>query len=90
MDFISMGQGMLMILVIALLVLSIVIFKKHTELLLNFLIRGVFGAIVIYFLNEILVAFGLEVSVGINAVSLLTSAALGIPGVALLYGVMLL
>ncbi len=90
MDFVSMGQGMLMIVVIVLLVLGILVFKKHTEWLLNFLIRGVFGAIVIYFINEALLAFGLEMTVGINGLSLLTSAALGLPGVALLYGVMLL
>jgi len=90
MDFVSMGQGMLMVVVIALLVLGIIVFKKHTEWLLNFLIRGVFGVIVIYFVNEALFAFGLETAVGINGVSLLTSAALGMPGIILLYGVMLL
>ena len=85
-----MGQGMLLIIVTVLIVLGIVIFKKHMEWLLNFLIRGVFGAIAIYFINEALLAFGLEALVGINVVNLLISAALGLPGVALLYGIMLL
>lgn len=90
MDFVSMGQGMLIVVVVALLVLGIIVFKKHAEWLLNFLIRGVFGAIAIYFINEALFAFGLETAVGINGVSLLTSAVLGMPGVLLLYGVLLL
>ena len=90
MDLVSKGQGMLVIVLIMLLVLEILIFKRHAELLLNFLIRGVFGAILIYFANETLAAFEMETVVGINAVSLLTSAALGMPGVVMLYGMMLL
>lgn len=90
MDLASKGQGMLVIILIMVLVLGIVIFKRHAELLLNFLIRGVFGAIIIYFVNETLAVFEIGTAVGINAVSLLTSAVLGMPGVVMLYGMMLL
>ena len=81
---------MLVIVLIMILVLGIIVFKRHAELLLNFLIRGVFGAIIIYFANETLAAFDIGTTVGINAVSLLTSATLGMPGVVMLYGMMFL
>ena len=55
--------------------------KKGAELALNFMLRLVFGMI------AILQEKGLDACVGINALSALTSGFLGLPGVALLYGV---
>ena len=61
--------------------------KNRAELLLNFLLRAVFGMIAIYLVNSFLQGRGLEGSVGINPLSFLTSGILGFPGVALLYGI---
>lgn len=61
--------------------------KNRMEILLNFLLRAVFGLIAIYFINSFLQGRGIEGSVGINPVSFLTSGILGFPGVALLYGI---
>ena len=52
--------------------------KKGAELALNFMLRLVFGMIAIFLINGYLQEKGL---------SALTSGFLGLPGVALLYGV---
>ena len=61
--------------------------KKGAELALNFMLRLVFGMIAIFLINGYLQEKGLDACVGINALSALTSGFLGLPGVALLYGV---
>ena len=60
--------------------------KNWAELLLNFGIRAVFGMIAIYLINSWMNGIGLEAQVGINPVSFVTSGFMGVPGVALLYG----
>lgn len=61
--------------------------KNKVELLLNFLLRAVFGMIAIFLVNSFLQGRGLEGSIGINPLSFLTSGILGFPGVVLLYGI---
>lgn len=53
----------------------------------NFLIRALVGMAIIFFVNEFLSSKGINLHVGMNGVSFLTAGAFGIPGVALLYGV---
>lgn len=71
--------------------LVIVIFmgaaKKKTELIINFVLRMVVGTILIYFINYGLNFYGVRVSVAINPFNVLTSGFLGIPGLAVLYGI---
>lgn len=62
--------------------------KKRTGLVLNFMIRAIIGMGVIFFVNEYLSYRHISVSVGLNGISFLTSGFLGIPGVALLYGIL--
>ena len=69
------------------LVLLIVLFKRKFQGLLYFLLRMVAGAISFLWINSILAGQGIAVSVGLNAISLLTSGILGIPGIALLYAI---
>lgn len=61
--------------------------KWCVKIAVNFLIRVVVGSAAIFFVNEYLGGQGIQASVGINPVTLLTSGTLGIPGVALLYGI---
>lgn len=61
--------------------------KNRVELLLNFLLRAVFGMIAIFLINSFLQDKGLVGSIGINPLSFVTSGLLGFPGVALLYGI---
>ncbi len=81
---------MILIISVCAIVLGMVFLKKRTEWILNFLLRGIFGGILIYFANETLSIFEAGVYVGINLTSLLTCATLGFPGVFLLYGIVLL
>ena len=60
--------------------------KNGTEILLNFGIRAVFGMIAVWLINRFLERMGVQMAVGINPVSFLTTGVLGMPGVALLYG----
>lgn len=59
---------------------------KKAEWLLNFALRGIMGTIAIYFINMGVTFLGFTTVVGINAVSILTTGILGIPGIVMLYG----
>ncbi|MDO5573918.1 MAG: pro-sigmaK processing inhibitor BofA family protein [bacterium] len=85
-----MEQGMLLIVIVCAMIFGIIFLKKRTEWILNFLLRGIFGGILIYFANEVFTFFEAGIHVGINAASLLTCATLGFPGLFLLYGIMML
>lgn len=61
--------------------------KNRVELLLNFLLRAVFGMISIFLINSFLQSRGLQGSIGLNPFNFVTSGLLGFPGVALLYGI---
>ena len=61
--------------------------KNRAEAMLNFLLRAVFGMIAVYGINLFLQKQGIAGAVGINPLSFLTVGFLGLPGVALLYGV---
>lgn len=79
--------GVMIIAIACGIVLLITVMRKKAQFILNFLVRMVFGAIMIFFINDVLEKQGIDVSVGLNAVSLLTAGTLGFPGVALLYGI---
>ena len=61
--------------------------KNRPGIIMNFVIRALVGMALIFFVNEFLASRGSEVSVGMNVATFLTSGTLGIPGVALLYGI---
>ncbi len=63
--------------------------EERPGMFLNFFIRALIGMAIIFFVNYFLDSQGIEASVGMNGVSFLTSGILGIPGVALLYGIVL-
>ena len=74
--------------------LFIVIFigavRRKTECVINFVLRMVFGMVFIYFANQAFRYFGMNITVAVNPVSILTSGFLGVPGIAVLYGVQFL
>ena len=53
----------------------------------NFIVRAILGMGIIFFANEFLTQKEIAVEVGFNAISFLVSGCLGLPGVALLYGI---
>ncbi|MCM1161819.1 MAG: pro-sigmaK processing inhibitor BofA family protein [Roseburia sp.] len=73
------------IILVCILVLAILFFKNKLEVIMGFFMRGVFGALAIYGVNQLLLSFGIQQGVGINPLTLLTSAILGIPGVCVLF-----
>lgn len=81
------GSGALLIILTCAVILCITALHKRAEFILNFLLRSVAGLISIFFVNEVLAAQSLSVMVGINPWTALTSGILGLPGVALLYGI---
>lgn len=61
--------------------------KRNSGILLNFFVRAVIGITLIFFVNQFLIEKNIEPNVGINPVTVVTSGTLGVPGVALLYGI---
>ena len=61
--------------------------KDKKLFLVNFIIRAILGLGLIFFTNQFLEYKEISMEVGINVVSFLTSGFLGVPGVALLYGI---
>ena len=52
--------------------------------------RGIVGTVTIYGVNQLLFSYGIAPSVGINPLTILTSAVLGIPGVMALFALVLI
>lgn len=61
--------------------------EQKPHLLVNFIVRAIVGVAIIFFVNEFLSSQGISVQVGMNPATVLTSGILGVPGVALLYGI---
>ena len=68
-------------------VLLIGAIRKHWEWLLNLIFRTVTETLAIFLSNLFLGICGMESSIGLNAVTVLTTAILGFPGLFLLYGI---
>ena len=82
----SEGFVILGVIIIAIVLLFIAI-KRKSVIIINFVLRGVLGTIAIYLINQTLLWQGMEFSIGINPLTVLTSAGLGFPGILLLYGI---
>ena len=61
--------------------------KEKNSFLVKFMVRAILGFAIIFFVNQFLVHRGIDLKVGFNVVSLVASGALGLPGVAMLYGI---
>ncbi|NLJ90710.1 MAG: hypothetical protein GX323_07390 [Clostridiales bacterium] len=80
------SKTLIIIIVISTVLLVISIIKQRFDLLVNFALRIVAGLLAIYIFNTLLMSFGLDLSVGLNALTALVIGVLGLPGFALLYG----
>lgn len=80
-------SGGVAILVVCLIVLGIGAMGRKVEWLVNFILRAVMGTIGIYAINYMLAQRQIQVAVGINPLTILTSGVLGFPGLAVLYGI---
>lgn len=61
--------------------------RKVENYIISFIIRVIIGITLIFFINQFLEMKNIDVSVGINRVTTITSGILGVPGVGLLYGI---
>lgn len=86
-EYMETHTGIFFIIGILAVVLLIGILRSRAELLINFFLRGISGMLVIYLLNFFLESHVPTMEVGYNIVTFLTSAFLGFPGVAALYGI---
>ena len=78
--------GILLIMGICVVILLALAWRRRLEWLINFLLRGVLGAVAIYFINLAVAGQGYSALVGINPATVLTCSVLGFPGLAALYG----
>ena len=62
--------------------------KWFRDLMVNFILRMLVGILVIYVINQFLITKNIDLSVGINPVTLAATGVLGLPGVGLLYGIL--
>lgn len=83
-----MDYGAAAIVAICIIVLIMGALKKKAQIIFGFLARMAIGGIGIYFCNFFLEKQHVNLSVGLNPVSLLTVGTLGISGFALLYGIL--
>ncbi len=63
--------------------------SRLTTIITNFILRAILGMGLIFFINHYVLPDESTLNVGLNAVSFLTSGTLGIPGVCLLYGILI-
>lgn len=80
-------SGVLWIVGVLAAVLMIGAFRNKTEMIINFVLRGVLGMMMIYFINYFLNGRIPGIEIGYNPVTFLTSGILGFPGVFMLYGI---
>jgi inhibitor of the pro-sigma K processing machinery len=65
------------------------VIKQRPDLILDFLLRVCFTTAGIYVLNLVMGIQGYSLTVGINAVTVLSGGLLGLPGFLLMYGLSL-
>lgn len=82
-------QAALLMIAMCVMVLVIIFAKNKGEFIINIILRMVFGALGIHFLNSLFIARGIEAMVGINPTTVGTIGLLGIPGFLLVYAVAL-
>ncbi len=61
--------------------------ENRSSVVVNFFIRAIIGFAMIFFINQFLISQDINVRVGMNPATFVTSGVLGTPGVALLYGI---
>ncbi len=83
----STYSGGLMIIGILVLVLLIGAAKSRAEWIINFILRGVLGMVMVYFANYFLSGRVPGIEIGYNLVTFITTGILGFPGVLMLYGI---
>lgn len=74
------------IIVVCIAFIGVCIFKKRSDLIMDFFLRACVGTAGIYLLDFVLTLSGYQITVGINTFTVLSNGLLGLPGFILLYG----
>ena len=74
------------IIVACLVFIAVCLIRRRPDLIVDFGLRAAVGTAGIYLLDFILRWKGMDISVGVNGVSVLANGLLGLPGFLLLYG----
>lgn len=82
--------GVIIIMSVCAVICLITYMKKRAGFLTGCIVRMGIGTGLIFLANYLFQINGVALSVGIGPISILTSAILGIPGVCLLYGILLI
>lgn len=63
--------------------------SRWVTVVTNFILRAILGMGLVFFINNYVLPDDNTLKVGMNVISFLTSGTLGIPGVCLLYGILM-
>jgi len=74
------------IIVICIVFIGVCIIRRRPDLIVNFVLRACVGTAGIYLLDFLFGLGGYQISVGVNAFTILSNGLLGLPGFILLYG----
>lgn len=80
------NQMIALLSIIALTIYFLSCIKKRPVILLQFAGRSIAGLSYLYFFNSFCIARGVTTGLGINAITILLSTFMGIPGILLAYG----
>ena len=83
----DIGQGIIWLAVICVIILCIAGWQKKKVIITNFIIRLGMGIVMIMTTNFFLAQARIDVAVGLNPFSLMAAGILGVPGIAMLYGI---
>lgn len=85
-----MDQAQWTIGLVTCIVVLIVILKSKANIVFRFLVQAVVGSVFIYGMNQFFLTQNLVSIIALNPLTVLTCAALGIPGVFLLFCIQIL
>lgn len=69
------------------IVLLFVALRLGSEAFMNIIMRGIFGTLGIYCINQVMIWQNITCELGINYLTVIISATLGFPGIILLYAI---
>lgn len=82
----STYSGILWIIFALATVLLLGVFRKNMEIMINFVLRGILGMLLLYFGNYFFSGWMPGLCMGYNLVTFCIAGFLGVPGIFMLYG----
>ena len=80
------GMVLLFFAMIAIILLFVAL-RLGSEAFMNIIMRGIFGTLGIYCINQVLIWQNISSIIAINFFTVITAAALGLPGIIMLYAI---